>query len=67
MWRWFNVRSGIDVNDIVEAGQTFHKTETVDKKDAKLEAMVSQMDRSDQSYIFSSAFYPHYPIKQNSE
>ena len=43
------MRSGIDVNDIVEAGQTFHKAGTINDRDKKLEDMVSQMHRYDNS------------------
>lgn len=53
VWRCFNVRSGIDVNDIVETGQTFHQSEKIEEKDKKLEQMTTQMDR----YLTSRKMY----------
>ena len=44
-WRTLNGRSGIDVNNIVEAGETFQNTEHADNREKTLEYMTKQMDR----------------------
>lgn len=45
VWRTMNGRSGIDVNNIVEAGETFQNTELADNRDKTLRYMTKQMDR----------------------
>ena len=45
VWRTLNNRSGIDVNNIVEAAETFQNADLMDKKDATLMSMTKQMDR----------------------
>jgi hypothetical protein len=45
VWRTLNGRSGIDVNNIVEAGETFQKTEMAESREKTLKYMTKQMDR----------------------
>ena len=45
LWRTLNGRSGIDVNNIVEAGETFQNTERAEGRDKTLRYMTKQMDR----------------------
>ena len=45
VWRTLNGRSGIDVNNIVEAGETFQNTERAEGRDKTLRYMTKQMDR----------------------
>ena len=45
VWRNLNSRSGIDLNSIVEAGETFQNTEMADSREKNLTAMTKQMDR----------------------
>ena len=45
VWRTLNSRSGIDVNNIVEAGETFQNTEKSEGREATLRYMTNQMDR----------------------
>lgn len=45
VWRTMNGRSGIDVNNIVEAGETFQNTELAEGRDKTLKYMTQQMDR----------------------
>lgn len=45
VWRTLNSRSGIDVNNIVEAGETFQNTELAESREKTLEYMTKQMDR----------------------
>lgn len=46
LWRSLNSRSGIDVNNIVEAGETFQNTELLAQQQAAtLTYMTKQMDR----------------------
>jgi len=45
VWRTFNGRSGIDVNNIVEAGETFQNTEMAEGREKTLRFMTKQMDR----------------------
>ncbi|ESN99000.1 hypothetical protein HELRODRAFT_154179 [Helobdella robusta] len=52
-WRTFNKRSGVDVNNIVEAGKKFIDAEHVDKRNSTLEYMAHQMDR----YLSSQNIY----------
>ena len=46
-WRTLNGRSGIDVNNIVEAGETFQNTELAENREKTLRYMTKQMDRYD--------------------
>ena len=45
VWRTLNGRSGIDVNNIVEAGETFQNTEKAVRRTETLSYMTKQMDR----------------------
>jgi hypothetical protein len=45
LWRSMNSRSGIDVNNIVEAGETFQNTELAAQQKTTLSFMTKQMDR----------------------
>ena len=45
IWRTLNGRSGIDVNNIVEAGETFQNTERAEGREKTLRYMTKQMDR----------------------
>ena len=45
IWRTLNGRSGIDVNNIVEAGETFQNTEQAEGREKTLRYMTKQMDR----------------------
>ena len=45
VWRTMNNRSGIDVNNIVEAGETFQNAEMAESRDKTLRYMTKQMDR----------------------
>ena len=45
VWRTLNGRSGIDVNNIVEAGETFQNTEMAESREKTLLYMTKQMDR----------------------
>ena len=45
IWRTLNNRSGIDVNNIVEAGETFTNTEMAENREKTLVYMTKQMDR----------------------
>jgi len=45
VWRTLNGRSGIDVNNIVESGETFNNTEKSDERGKTLQYMTSQMHR----------------------
>lgn len=45
VWRTLNGRSGIDVNNIVEAGETFQNTELAENREKTLRYMTKQMDR----------------------
>ena len=44
-WRTLNSKSGIDVNNIVEAAETFQDTDKSDTKNETLRSMTRQMDR----------------------
>lgn len=45
VWRTLNGRSGIDVNNIVESGETFQNIEMAEMRDKTLSYMTKQMDR----------------------
>lgn len=45
VWRTLNSRSGVDVNNIVEAGETFQNTEKAENREKTLLYMTKQMDR----------------------
>lgn len=45
IWRTLNRKAGIDVNNIVEAGETFQKAEKEDERKTVLDQMVNHMDR----------------------
>lgn len=45
LWRTLNSRSGIDVSNIVEAGETFTNTEMSENREKTLRYMTKQMDR----------------------
>ena len=45
VWRTLNKKSGIDVNNIVEAGETFQSAEKALNRDVTLSYMTTQMDR----------------------
>ena len=45
VWRTLNRKSGIDVNNIVEAGETFQSASKAANRDATLNYMTKQMDR----------------------
>lgn len=45
VWRTLNSRSGIDVNNIVESGETFQNTELAEGREKTLTYMTKQMDR----------------------
>ena len=45
VWRTLNKKSGIDVNNIVEAGETFQSAEKAVNRDVTLSYMTKQMDR----------------------
>lgn len=45
VWRTLNCRSGVDVNSIVEAGETFTTAEMVENREKTLRYMTRQMDR----------------------
>jgi len=45
VWRTLNGKSGIDVNNIVEAGETFTNTEMTESREKTLRYMTKQMDR----------------------
>jgi hypothetical protein len=45
VWRSFNARAGIDLNSIVEAGETFQNTEMAEGRVNTLKYMTKQMDR----------------------
>lgn len=45
LWRTLNNRSGIDVNNIIEAGETFTNTEMSENREKTLRYMTKQMDR----------------------
>ena len=45
LWRTLNNRSGIDVNNIVEAAETFQNTDKAEARNATLRSMTRQMDR----------------------
>ena len=45
IWRSFNARAGIDLNSIVEAGETFQNTELAEGREKTLRYMTKQMDR----------------------
>ena len=44
-WRTLNSRAGVDLNNIVESGETFQSTEKADLKEKTLDYMTEQMDR----------------------
>jgi hypothetical protein len=45
IWRTLNGRSGIDVNNVVEAGETFTNAEMAENREKTLMYMTKQMDR----------------------
>ncbi|ESO09249.1 hypothetical protein HELRODRAFT_73579 [Helobdella robusta] len=45
LWRGLNDKSGIDVNTIVEAGETFTNADVAENKEKTLSYMIKQMDR----------------------
>jgi hypothetical protein len=45
IWRTLNGRSGIDVNNIVESGETFQNTELAESREKTLNYMTKQMNR----------------------
>ncbi len=45
IWFLLHDRSGIDVNNIVESGETFQNTERAEGRDKTLSYMTKQMDR----------------------
>ena len=50
VWRTLNGRSGIDINNIVEAGESFQDSQKADTRDKTLTYMTKQMDRSARSF-----------------
>ena len=46
VWRSMNARAGIDLNSIVEAGETFQNAEKLEGRDNMLKFMTKQVDRS---------------------
>ena len=44
-WRSLNARSGVDVNNIVESGETFQNIELAEGKEKTMGYMTEQMDR----------------------
>lgn len=55
LWRTMNSRSGIDVNNVVEAGETFQNTELANQQQTTLQYMTKQMDRSVVACVLSRA------------
>ena len=50
LWRTMNIRSGIDVNNIVEAAETFQNTAKAESREGNLKGMTKQMDRYGKLY-----------------
>jgi len=45
IWRTLNARAGVDLNNIVESGETFANLEKAEARDKTMEYMTNQMDR----------------------
>ena len=45
IWRTLNARAGVDLNNIVESGETFTNLEKAEARDKTMSYMTSQMDR----------------------